>query len=66
MEDKKEIIKEFTRVLKMTRGGSKVADMILTEDETKVVILFRSGATRDVHVECDSGCAMLKDILKVF
>lgn len=50
-------------LLKATRAGSGVKDLVLSEDGNKVIIQFAQGG-RVVNVECDSGYAMIMDVLK--
>lgn len=64
MEDKKEIIMRLKLLLKATRAGSTVADLILNKEQDKVVILFRTGFTCEVNIETDSGIEVVKDVLK--
>ena len=43
MENKEEIVKRLKLLLIVTRAGSNIADLILSEEQDKVVILFRDG-----------------------
>lgn len=47
-----------------TRAGSNIADLILTENQSKVIILFKAGGTREVNIDGDSGYAIIMDVLK--
>lgn len=63
MEDKQVIVVHLKFLLKATRAGSKIADLILNEEQDKVTILFRTGAIKTVNVEADSGIALIKDVV---
>lgn len=65
-ENKKEIIDRLFRLLKETRAGH---DIIAMEYETHgfaehVLIYWESGFTDRVNISCDSGIAIMKDVLK--
>lgn len=62
-EDRKVILARMAHLLKATRAGSGVRDLVLSEDGNKVTIQFAHGS-RDVNIECDSGHAMIMDVLK--
>lgn len=64
MENKKEIITRLKILLKATRAGSGIADLILNEKQDRVIILFRAGGTREVDITADSGISIIRDILK--
>ncbi len=64
MEDKQEIVMHLKWLLKATRAGSDVETLVLSKDETAVTISFSSGFTRDVNIECDSGIAIIQDVVK--
>ncbi len=51
-------------LLKATREGSGIETLVLSEDEKNVTIMFNSGSTRDVNIECDSGIAIIRDVVK--
>ncbi len=62
-EDREFILMRLKLLLKATRAGSGVRDLVLSEDGNKVIIQFAHG-DRDVNIECDSGCAMIMDVIK--
>ncbi len=64
MENKEDIVKRLKLLLIATRAGSGIADLILTENQDKVIILFKQGATREVNIDGDSGYAIIQDVLK--
>ncbi len=64
MEDKQEIVMHLKWLLKATREGSGIETLVLSEDEKNVTIMFNSGSTRDVNIECDSGIAIIRDVVK--
>ena len=70
MENKAKILKEFLIALQSTRGADDLENMRLlrnkiTGDEL-VMLEFRNGHKKAVNVTGDSGCAMMRDILKEF
>lgn len=64
MENKEDIVKRLKLLLIVTRAGSNIADLILTENQSKVIILFKAGGTRKVNIDGDSGYAIIMDVLK--
>lgn len=65
MENKKDIVMRLTLLLKATRAGSGIKKLVLSEDQKTVFIEFDSGGSRDVNVDCDSGIALVQDVIKV-
>lgn len=65
MENKKDIVMRLTLLLKATRAGSGIKKLVLSEDQKTVSIEFDSGGSRDVNVDCDSGIALVQDVIKV-
>lgn len=64
MEDKQEIVMYLKWLLKATRAGSSIETLVLSEDEKNVTIRFNSGCAKDVNIECDSGIAIIQDVVK--
>ena len=70
MEDKAEICKAFIPVCRRTRNLCDLVDLEYRKNtnegffEEQVIATFESGYTKSINVNCDSGTAMLKDILK--
>lgn len=65
MENKKDIVMRLTLLLKATRAGSGIKKLVLSEDQKTVSIEFDSGGSRDVNVDCDSGIALVQDVIRV-
>ncbi|MCM1234874.1 MAG: hypothetical protein NC489_32635 [Ruminococcus flavefaciens] len=65
MENKKDIVMRLTLLLKATRAGSGIKRLVLSEDQKAVTIEFCSGGSREVNVDCDSGVALVQDVIKV-
>lgn len=67
MEDKQAICDALCKTLQLTRGGSNVVSITYGYDgifvET-VTIQFKH-AKREIRVDCDSGIALIEDIMKV-
>lgn len=47
-----------------TRAGDNIQTMLLSEDEETVTIFYKSGGSKNVCVACDSGIALMRDVLK--
>lgn len=65
MENKKDIVMRLTLLLKVTRAGRGIKKLVLSEDQKTVTIEFSSGGSRDVNVDCDSGIALVQDVIRV-
>lgn len=63
-DDKKEIVGYLCKLVRMTRAGWGIADLLLDDENRFVTILYRNGYTKRVSVEGDSGIALIRDILK--
>lgn len=63
MENKHYIVKALKDVLKMTRAGENIESMYYEPDHETVKIKFQNDYTKHVNVECDSGIAMIRDIM---
>lgn len=63
MENKEEIVMRLKLLLTATRAGEDIDKMELTEDQHFVVIHWKSGCTRKVNIEADSGIAIIDDVL---
>lgn len=65
MEDKKDIVACLEVLLTLTRAGSDIDKLVLSEDQTTVTIQYMNGCKKDVCVEADSGIALIRDVIKV-
>lgn len=65
MENKKDIVMRLKLLLMVTRAGNSVENLTLSEDQRTVTIEFSSGGSRDVNVACDSGIALVQDVIRV-
>lgn len=63
-ENKKDIVAKLELLLKSTRAGEDIDRLELAADESEVHIIFLSGYVRSVNVECDSGIALVKDVIR--
>lgn len=63
-ENKRRIVLLLERLLKETRIGSGIKEMYLDSEERNVTIEFKTGYRRNVNVDCDSGYAIIKDVLR--
>lgn len=65
MENKEEIVMRLKLLLMATRAGSDIEDLVLSGDQKAVTVKFRNGGEKKVNVECDSGIALIDDVIKV-
>lgn len=63
MESKYYIVKALEDVLKMTRAGENIEELIYESEHEIVKIRFRNGYTKMVSVDCDSGIATIRDVV---
>ena len=64
MENKEEIVMRLKLLLMATRAGSGIEDRILSEDQKAVTVKFRNVGEGQVNVECDSGIALIGDVIR--
>lgn len=64
MEDKQKICDLLTPVLKETRNLSDLDRLEYSKERELVYAYFVSGNCKIVNVACDSGTAMVQDIIK--
>ena len=67
-EDKSYICQVILGALKATVAGLDIADIKyeqLTNGDELAVIIYDNGYRKPVNVSCDSGIAMMRDILRV-
>lgn len=60
-QEKEQILSGLLNTLRYTNSG--VLDLVLVNDET-VEIRYSAGGCRRVDIACDSGTAMIRDIMK--
>lgn len=63
MEDKREIVARLKLLLKVTRAGSHIKDLLLNEEQNIVTILFTHGESQKVNIEADSGISIILDVV---
>ena len=66
-EDKEEIIKWLLATLKLTVAGVNISDIKyeqLANGDEIAVIIYDNGYRRPVNISCDSGIALMRDILR--
>lgn len=61
-EDKDKICKLLCKVLQLTRGASDLKSLDFNPDSEIVTAVFEGGS-RTINVACDSGTAMIRDIM---
>ena len=60
---KQDICRALLPVLRMTRALRDLEDLEYQGDTEEVHAVFRGGYTKKINVACDSGLAMIKDIV---
>lgn len=65
-EDKAKIAKAIYQFLKATSHGINILDVTYSKDgyDEYVTVEYASGTIRRVNVACDSGVAMMMDVLR--
>lgn len=68
MENKQEICNELCKVLQMTRDGTDIVRLIYCsqglEYPESVIVQYKNGYSKEINVHMDSGCEMVKDIMR--
>ena len=67
MEDKAAITKALLPVLQMTRNHADLVSLVYsrTEYDEIVTATWKGGATRSCLVTCDSGMALIRDVMRM-
>ena len=63
-EDKQEICKALVPVLRMTRNLYDLMDLDYDPEYEVVTATFTTGYSKMANVACDSGTAMIRDIIR--
>ena len=63
-EDKEEILYRLCDTLRMTREYMELGDLIYDKEREIVTAIFGDGKSKRINVACDSGIAMIRDILR--
>ena len=65
MENKQAILNELLKAINLTRAGNDVRELKYDEERELVLVYFGNSTTsgRQINVACDSGIAMLKDVI---
>ena len=67
-EDKREICEKLLQALQATRHMDELVDLeysgMLTCGEEYVTALFRNGSRKTINVTCDSGYALIQDVME--
>ena len=64
MENKQLICDRLLECLYLTRQLSDLIDLDYIKESEIVVAHFEDGGKREINVACDSGIAMIKDIIR--
>lgn len=64
MEDKNEIVRLLTEALRATRSGVHLLTYMKVGSMETVIIEYSNGYRKLVDVSADSGCAMIRDVMK--
>ena len=62
-ENKKDIVEILSILMKVTRSGYDLDRLELSEDGGEVTVRYNSGYEKRVNVECDSGAALILDVV---
>lgn len=62
-ENKEDIVKRLKLLLIATRAGRDISDLVLTENQDRVTIVFKSGVMKEVNIQADSGYAIITDVM---
>lgn len=62
-EDKEEIVSRFFDALRMTRQYMELISLEYSKETERVIAVFENGHKKNIDVACDSGIAIIKDIL---
>ncbi|MCI8985996.1 MAG: hypothetical protein HFI60_08610 [Lachnospiraceae bacterium] len=62
-ENKKDIVEILSILMKVTRSGYDLDRLELSEDGGEVTVRYHSGYEKRVNVECDSGAALILDVV---
>ena len=63
-ENKQAICDSLCRTLQMTRADADIDEIIYDARDEAVLIMYSTGLVVKVNVACDSGIAMIQDIMK--
>jgi hypothetical protein len=63
-ENKQAICNSLTDTLNLTRCHSDLMALTYRPDEEIVVAHYENGAVKEINVACDSGIAMIVDIIR--
>ncbi len=63
MEDKQKICDLLCATLQATNNAADVIDVYYDKDHEDVTVIFVNGGKRRINVACDSGTAMIRDIM---
>lgn len=63
-EDKQDICSLLCRALQATRNACNLVSLDYDPARETVTVLFMGGGNRQINVACDSGTAMIRDIMR--
>lgn len=66
-EDKQTICDHLCKTLRATNYGKDIVILTyaaLSETEERVIVTYKSGYSKEINVSCDSGYALITDVLK--
>lgn len=64
MENKQEILNYLCKAIQATRAGEDVSLLEYDEEREWVIVYFNGHIGRKINVACDSGIAMIRDVLR--
>ena len=63
MENKAQICDKLVDVLRLTRALHDLVDLDYIDEEELVIAHFENGRCTTINVACDSGIAMIRDVV---
>jgi len=63
-EDKQKILDLLLPALQATRQYYDLKELFYDGPNEAVIVRYANGATETVNVDCDSGAAMIRDVLR--
>lgn len=63
-ENKFKICEELLKAVQLTRAGEDISGIHYDGEQEIVMIIYNNGYAKPVNVACDSGIALMRDVLK--
>lgn len=63
VENKEKIVTLLEVLLKYTRAGENIVNLVLNEKQDEVTIIFNNGYCKKADIGGDSGIAIIRDVV---